>query len=101
MLLAAHPHEQRALQAEIDAVLQQGKRGLAYEDLDKLVLCQGSMNEALRLFPPVVIIPKFCVPNGGAELVSAEVSQCMRGCLRKRATTPAVTRACLNRPVSR
>lgn len=54
MLLAAHPEEQRLLQAEIDAVLQQGQRALAYEDLDQLVLCQGAMNEALRLFPPVV-----------------------------------------------
>jgi hypothetical protein len=77
MLLAAHPEEQRLLQAEIDTVLQQGKRQLAYEDLDKLVLCQGAMNEALRLFPPVVIVPKVCVPEGGAEVVSAEVSQCV------------------------
>ena len=73
MLLAAHPDEQRALQAEVDTVLEQGKRELKYEDLDRLVLCHGAMNEALRLFPPVVIVPKVCVQDG-VELVAGDVS---------------------------
>lgn len=71
MLLALHPHEQRALQSEVDAVLQ-GRDSLAYEDLDELVLCHGAMNEALRLFPPVVIIPKVAAQDG-VEVTSAEV----------------------------
>jgi hypothetical protein len=74
MLLAMHPEEQAALQAEVDAVLDAKPEGeaLAYEDLDGLALCHGAMNEALRLFPPVVIIPKAAVQEG-VELTSSEV----------------------------
>lgn len=71
MLLALHPEEQQAVQAEVDAVLDvEGKLG--YEDLDRLVLCQGTMNESLRLFPPVVLVPKVAVQDG-VEIASAKV----------------------------
>ncbi len=88
MLLAMHPEEQTALQAEVDAVLdaKQGQgdaaaAALAYEDLDGLALCHGAMNEALRLFPPVVVIPKAAVQDG-VELTATGVSGCMRRSIR-------------------
>lgn len=71
MLLALHPQEQRAVQAEIDAVLGAAASTPAYGDLDRLVLCQGAMSEALRLFPPVVIVPKVAVQDN-VEIADGE-----------------------------
>lgn len=55
-LLSQHPEVFSKMQAEIDEVLQGEKPTLA--DIPKLKYVSQVFNESLRLFPPVVMIPR-------------------------------------------
>lgn len=63
-LLALHPKEQDALYADVKRVLSSASDPstdmlpILYSDLEKLEYCHAVMNESLRLFPPVVLVPK-------------------------------------------
>lgn len=60
-LLALSPTEQEALYEDVQRVLNSPGRssvGIQYSDIDKLAYCNAVMKESLRLFPPVVSIPK-------------------------------------------
>ena len=69
LLLALHPDEQAAAHEEVLRVLgppslpSSPSSTMNYDQLSLLPYCQGVMNEALRLFPPVVIIPKLCTAD--------------------------------------
>ncbi|KAI9193082.1 cytochrome P450 [Polychytrium aggregatum] len=55
-IAAYHPEVQDKLFAEVSTVLQ--GRDPEYKDYSSLVYTQAVMNEILRLFPPVTLIPK-------------------------------------------
>jgi hypothetical protein len=70
LLLALHPDEQEAAFHEVQGVLgplslppSPSSSTLQYHDLGRFPYCHGVMNEALRLFPPVVMVPKVCVAD--------------------------------------
>ncbi|MEO5865997.1 MAG: cytochrome P450 [Sphingomonas sp.] len=58
MLLGRNPEWQEKLRAEIAASGFDPERGLAYADLDRLVLTEYAFKEALRMVPPVPSIPR-------------------------------------------
>jgi cytochrome P450 len=63
-LLAAHPAEQAALHAELDAVLTGADgqpRAPAFDDLPRLVRTRAVLSEAMRLYPPAYAIGRLCV----------------------------------------
>ncbi len=53
-LLATHPEERAAVQAELDAVL--GDRGPTMADVPRLQRTSAAIDEAMRLYPPVWIL---------------------------------------------
>jgi cytochrome P450 len=55
-LLSQHPAEEAKLHAELHAVL--GGRAPTHEDLSSLVFTRMVIEEAMRLYPPVHIIPR-------------------------------------------
>eukprot|EP01124_Arcella_intermedia_P012452 TRINITY_DN18788_c0_g2_i2.p2 TRINITY_DN18788_c0_g2~~TRINITY_DN18788_c0_g2_i2.p2 ORF type:complete len:548 (-),score=69.03 TRINITY_DN18788_c0_g2_i2:63-1706(-) len=57
-LLAAHPEVQEELYEEIWRVLG-GERAVEYEDLRALPLAKAVLNETLRMFPAVTVVPKW------------------------------------------
>ena len=58
-LLALHPAERRRIETEIDSVLS-GRRP-EYQDIAKLRLTWQAIQEAMRLYPPVHIIPRAAI----------------------------------------
>jgi cytochrome P450 len=85
-LLALHPEEQETLYKDVQRVLNDPSRAatnasaassdkassdvtqkLLYRDIDKLEYCNAVMKEALRLFPPVVTIPKVAAKDTEVE----------------------------------
>lgn len=71
-LLALHPSEQEALYEDVRRVLstdkspeqkEDGLLTILYNDLEKLQYCHAVMNESLRLFPPVVLVPKIAADD--------------------------------------
>jgi cytochrome P450 len=58
MLLGRNPEWQDKLRAEIAATGMDPVRGVAYADLDKLVLTDYAFKEALRMVPPVPSLPR-------------------------------------------
>jgi cytochrome P450 len=61
LLLADHPHEGDVLAQEVDRVL--GGRTPAVEDLPRLVHTTRVVKEALRLYPPIWVIPRYAIGN--------------------------------------
>ncbi|MCJ1355146.1 MAG: hypothetical protein MMC33_005137 [Icmadophila ericetorum] len=67
LLLAIHPHAQRALQRDIDRIF--GSRPVSEWDYERDVpelfsgLVGAVLNEELRIIPPVVAIPKYTKAN--------------------------------------
>ncbi|PRP83543.1 cytochrome P450 [Planoprotostelium fungivorum] len=57
-LLSMHPQVQEKMKEEADRVY--GDREPRYEDFNSLVYTNAVAYEVLRLFPPVVEIPKYC-----------------------------------------
>lgn len=55
-LLARHPEIQVKLQSELDSVI--GIRSILFEDLGRLPLLRAVVDETLRLYPPVWLIPR-------------------------------------------
>jgi cytochrome P450 len=55
-LLAVHPWAEARLEAELDAVL--GDRSPTAEDLPKLVYLRKLVDEAMRLYPPLPVMPR-------------------------------------------
>ncbi len=82
-LLARHPHVERRLHAELDAVL--GGRPPQPHDLMRLQYTDLVLREALRLYPPAWIIRRqplepdciegYAVPAGAALLISPFIVQ--------------------------
>ena len=76
-LLAAHPDVEHRVQAEVEQVL--GDRRPTAEDIARLSYTRMAFQEAMRLYPPVWMFPRFCVnddivggfriPAGSAVLV--------------------------------
>jgi cytochrome P450 len=76
-LLAAHPEVERRVRAEVADVL--GERTPGQEDVARLSYTRMAFQEAMRLYPPVWMIPRFCVkddivggyriPGGSAVLI--------------------------------
>jgi cytochrome P450 len=60
-LLSLHPEVERKLHAEVDAVL--GDRVPVVADLERLTYANMIVNECLRLFPPVWIIPRDAIKD--------------------------------------
>ena len=77
-LLARHPHERERFEAELDEVL--GGRLPDHADIPKLSFTKQAIEEALRLYPPVHIIPRVAldadrlgehsVPKGAMIVIS-------------------------------
>lgn len=77
-LLARHPQERERLEAEVHAAL--GGRAPGHEDIPKLRFTKQVIDEALRLYPPVHIIPRVAlgpdrlgahaVPKGAMIVIS-------------------------------
>jgi cytochrome P450 len=77
-LLARHPHVERRLHAELDAVL--GERLPTLEELPALTYTRAVLEEVLRLYPPVWLIPRkavaddvvggYAIPAGAEVLLS-------------------------------
>ncbi|KAL7412642.1 cytochrome P450 [Mrakia frigida] len=57
VLLALNPLEQVKLQEHVESVLPNGRKPV-YEDFQKLTHVLNTLYETMRLFPPVVAIPK-------------------------------------------
>lgn len=55
-LLSENPERERTLHSEVDQVL--GARAPNYEDLDELVYTRLVVQESLRLFPPLYLLPR-------------------------------------------
>ncbi len=58
MMLGRHPEWQEKLRAEISELGLNDADGLAYSQLDRLVLTDYAFKEALRMIPPVPSIPR-------------------------------------------
>ncbi len=58
-LIALHPAERQRVEIEVDSVLS-GRRP-AYEDVTKLQFTWRAIQEAMRLYPPVHIIPRAAI----------------------------------------
>lgn len=56
VLLARHPEVRERLEAELSAVL--GEREPAFDDVPRLVYARMVVQEALRLYPPVWMLPR-------------------------------------------
>ena len=70
IMLALHPHVQDTLISEIESTI--GDRAPTYDDFPNLVYPLCVMLETLRLFPPVIGIPKSTV-NGPQTLLGKYV----------------------------
>ena len=55
LLLARHPHVESALHAELDAVLDEGRRPV-YDDLTRLPYTRNVLAESMRFYPPAYMI---------------------------------------------
>lgn len=86
-LLALHPQEQEKLYQDVQRVVGEkdatgttsadtctsttgttrNYKELTYTDIDKLTYCYAVMKETLRLFPPVVTIPKVAIADAEIE----------------------------------
>lgn len=55
ILLAQHPHIFRRLVEEQRQILGDRER-LTYDDLQKMKLLEGTIKEALRLYPPIILV---------------------------------------------
>lgn len=55
VLLAQHPHIFRRLVAEQREILGDRER-ITYDDLQKMKLLEGTIKEALRLYPPIILV---------------------------------------------
>jgi cytochrome P450 len=60
-LLATHPEVERRVRAEVDQVL--GGRRPTQDDLPRLEYTRMAFQEAMRLYPPVWMFPRFCVKD--------------------------------------
>jgi cytochrome P450 len=60
-LLALHPWAEERVEAELDQVLQQ--RNPTAEDLPRLVYTRRVIDEAMRLYPPLPIMPRVAVAD--------------------------------------
>lgn len=60
-LLDAHPEVDRKLRAEVAEVLD--GRLPAVEDLPRLVFTKQALQEAMRLYPPAWIFPRYCAED--------------------------------------
>ncbi|MCG8317508.1 MAG: cytochrome P450 [Pseudomonadales bacterium] len=58
--LATHPEWQETLRQEINAV---GKQFIDIDDLDLLVKTGWTFEEALRMYPPLVMMPRFALED--------------------------------------
>ena len=67
ILLAFHPEEQHKIRSEIMEVIADGRAPI-YEDYPRLIRSRAALQEAMRIFPPVVHIPRVavqkCIING-------------------------------------
>ncbi|CAG8977354.1 hypothetical protein HYALB_00011369 [Hymenoscyphus albidus] len=65
ILLACFPEVQRMVQEEIDGIWREKKEceELVYGDYGKMRVIMAVMLETLRLYPPVVMLPKFTVEH--------------------------------------
>lgn len=84
VLLAQHPHVFRRLVAEQREILGERER-IQYDDLQKMKLLEGTIKEALRMFPPIILVMRrvlqdfdfqgYHVPAGSMILASPAVGQ--------------------------
>ena len=84
LLLALNPDEQAAAHEEVLRVLgppslpsspsSSSSSSMTYDQLSHLPYCQGVMNEALRLFPPIVTVPKLCTADTTLTLPTSSSS---------------------------
>jgi cytochrome P450 len=82
-LLAQHPEVERRLHAELDEVLDQGRRLPTVEDLPRLRYTEMILSESMRLYPPAWAVGRlaikdyevrgYAVPAGSLVLVSQYV----------------------------
>jgi cytochrome P450 len=82
-LLAQHPEAETELHAELDDVLDQGRRLPTVEDLPRLRYTEMIVSESMRLYPPAWVIGRlaikdyeargYVVPAGSLVLVSQYV----------------------------
>lgn len=60
-LLSVHPEVERRVRDEVDSVL--GGRRPSAADVACLTFTRAALQEAMRLYPPVWMIPRFCVAD--------------------------------------
>jgi cytochrome P450 len=82
-LLAQHPEVEKKLHAELDEVLDRGRRLPAVEDLPRLRYTEMILSESMRLYPPAWVVGRlaikdyevrgYVVPAGSLVLVSQYV----------------------------
>ena len=60
-LLALHPWAEERVEAELDAVL--GERSPQTDDLSKLVYTRKVIDEAMRLYPPLPVMPRIATAD--------------------------------------
>jgi sterol 14-demethylase len=84
ILLAQHPHVFRRLVAEQREILGERER-ITYDDLQKMKLLEGTIKEALRLYPPIILVMRrvlrafdfqgYHVPEGAMVFACPAVGQ--------------------------
>jgi cytochrome P450 len=62
-LLASHPHALQRAEAEVDAAASNHGGGLTEQALEALPYLDGAIEEALRLFPPIVGLNRVSLEN--------------------------------------
>ncbi|EGI61798.1 Cytochrome P450 9e2, partial [Acromyrmex echinatior] len=58
--IAANPEIQTKLQQEIDNVLEKSNGEVSYEVINRLEYLDAVINEALRLYPPMILLERLC-----------------------------------------
>lgn len=58
LMLALHPNYQNEIFKEVLSVMPKKNSSLNYADLNKLTFMDQCIDETLRLFPPITIIPR-------------------------------------------
>lgn len=59
--IAVNPDVQTKLRQEIDKVLEESNGEVTYEIINRLEYLDAVINEALRMYPPVVFLERLCV----------------------------------------